>query len=104
MADARQQLVHFLEEKAFRPVLKADPSKYPPNQRDALKDMQSRTEKEMERFHNYKSADDVVINFKRDLNSHAARKVHQELKELGLPTLPDLREEFDKLAERLGHH
>lgn len=104
MADARQQLVDFLEQKAFRPVLQADASKFPENKRNALKDMQSRTTKEVQRFHNYGSADDVVVNFKRDLDSHAAKKVHRTLKELGLPTLPDVREDFEKLAQDLGHH
>jgi hypothetical protein len=104
MADAQRQLAHFLEEKAFRPVLEADASKFPENKRDQLRDMQSRTEKEIERFRAYKSADDVVANFKRDLHSHAAKKVHGELQALGLPTLPDVRDEFEKLAESLGHH
>ncbi|MDQ2762003.1 MAG: hypothetical protein M3Y22_00395 [Pseudomonadota bacterium] len=43
-----------------------------------------------------------VVNFKRDLSSTAAKKVHGELKELGLPTVNDVRDEFEKLAADLG--
>jgi hypothetical protein len=100
--DARQKLVHFLEEKAFRPVLRANPENLPPNQRDKLKDLQQRTEQEIERFHGYKSADDVVTNFRRDLSSEPAKKVHRELRQLGLPTIDDVREEFDRLAMQLS--
>ncbi len=101
--DAKQRLVHFLEEKAFRPVLRADPHKYPESRRDLLKDVQRRTETELERFHSYNSVDEVITNFRRDLNSSAAKKVHHELEQLGLPTLHDVRDDFEKLAQQLGH-
>jgi hypothetical protein len=39
--------------------------------------------------------------FEDDLNSEPAKKVHRKLGELGLPTLNDLRAEFEALAERL---
>jgi hypothetical protein len=44
----------------------------------------------------------VVVNFRRDLNSEPARRVHSELRSLGLPTLNDIREEFERRAEALG--
>ncbi|HYZ22317.1 MAG TPA: hypothetical protein VE690_09185 [Rhodopila sp.] len=102
-ADAKQKLLAFLEEKAFQPVMRADPARYPENKRDMLKDVQRRTETEIKRFHGYRSADDVVTNFRRDLDSAPAKKVHRELKDLGLPTINDIREEFEKLAQELGH-
>ena len=101
-SEARQRLVRFLEEKAFRPVLRADPADYPETQRDKLKDVQRRTEQEIERFRNYASAKEVVTNFRRDLNSEPAKKVHRALDDLGLPTLNDVQEEFEKLAQDLG--
>jgi hypothetical protein len=104
MTDAQRRRAHFLERKCIRPVLEADASKFPENKRDQLKDMQSRTEKEIERFRAYKSAEGVVANFKRDLHSQAAKEVHGELQAPGLPTLPDVRDEFEKLAKSLGHH
>ena len=102
-ADARQQLLDFLEKKAFQPVMRAKPEKYPENKRDKLEDVQRSTEKEIERFRGYRSADDLITNFKRDLESAPAKKVHRTLHELGLPTLPELREDFEALAEKLGH-
>ena len=98
----KQQLVRLLDEKAFRPVLRADPSDFPENKRDLLRDMQRRTETEIERFHHYGSAAEVLTNFKRDLDSAPAKKVHAALGELGLPTLNDVRSEFEKLADELG--
>jgi hypothetical protein len=101
-SDAKQKLVRFLEEQAFRPVLHAKPDRYPAGKRDHLKDAQRRTEAEIERFRRYGSAAEVVTNFKRDLTSDAARKVHRELADLGLPTLHDVRADFERLAEELG--
>ena len=101
-AEAKRKLVGFLEERAFRPVLRADPGKYAENQREKLKYVQRRTETEIERFHNYGSASEVVTNFRRDLNSEPAKKVHRDLSDLGLPTLNDVRLEFEKLADELG--
>ena len=100
--EAKQKLVRFLEEKAFRPVLRADPSAYPETKREKLRDVQRRTETEIERFRNYGSAKEVVVNFRRDLNSDPAKKVHRELSDLGLPTLNDVQGEFEKLAGDLG--
>ena len=43
-----------------------------------------------------------MVNFKRDLSSTPAKRVHAELKALDLPTLNDLREEFEQKARNLG--
>ena len=102
--DARRQLVDFLERKAFRPVMRADEADFPEGKRSRLKDLQESTRKEIERFHHHRSAEEVVTNFRRDLTSEPAKKVHRALKDLGLPTLDDVREEFEKLAERVGQH
>lgn len=103
-SEAKRKLVRFLEEMAFRPVLKADPSRYPANKRDTLRDVQRRTEQEIERFRNYRSAEEVVANFRRDLTSDAAKKVHRELEGLGLPTLHDVRADFENLASEFGRN
>ncbi len=50
----------------------------------------------------YKSAGKVVEMFKDDLDSPAAKKVHSELKSLGLPIPNDVKGEFEKLADQLG--
>ena len=101
--DARQQLLDFLEKRAFQPVMRADTRKYPENKRDKLQDVQRATQKEIERFRGYPSADDLITNFRRDLKFGAGKEVHRTLHELGLPTLPELRDDFEALAEKLGY-
>ncbi len=100
-SNAKDRLVHLLEQKAFQPVMHAKADRYPENKRDKLKDVQRRTQTEIDRFHGYGSAEEVVTNFKRDLHSEPAQKVHRALKDLGLPTIGDVREDFEKLAEEL---
>ena len=43
-----------------------------------------------------------MSHFKRDLSSAPAKKVHAELRSLGLPTLEDVREPFERKARELG--
>jgi len=68
-SDAKRQLVEFLIERAFDPVMKARPEGRSDAERKKLKDVQDATRAEIERFQRYGSAKDVVKNFKRDLNS-----------------------------------
>lgn len=102
MANAERELLDFLDRKAFDPVLRANPGKYSGNDRRKLEDVQRATRAEQERYRNYGSARKIVEMFKGDLNSEPAQKIHRELKALGLPTLNDLRGEFEKLAQDLG--
>ncbi|WEX09585.1 hypothetical protein [Chelativorans sp. AA-79] len=100
--NAKERLVGFLERKAFRPVLGADPDSFPQDKRNKLRDVQEATRAERERFHNYGSAKEVYEMFEDDLNSEPAQKIHRELRDLDLPTLNDCREDFEKLAEEVG--
>ncbi|HYZ63161.1 MAG TPA: hypothetical protein VE650_11965 [Acetobacteraceae bacterium] len=95
--DKKKELVDFLERKAFDPVLHAKNG-----DKATLEHVQQATRAEIERYRNYGSAEEVVTNFKRDLHSSAAKKVHAELKQLGLPTLNDIRDEFEAKARALG--
>lgn len=104
VADAKQQLVDFLIRRAFDPVLRAKSDGRSDSERRKLEHVQKATESEIERFRAYQSAQEVVTNFKRDLNSRAARKVHAELRALHLPTIEDIHEEFDAKARDLGVH
>lgn len=99
---AKDKLVDWLERRAFNPVLRADPKDYPEKEHDKLKQVQDKTRIELERFRGYGSAKEVLVNFKRDLGSTPARKVHRDLEELGLPTLNSLRGEFEELADSVG--
>lgn len=100
-ANAREQLVSLLERKAFNPVLQAKPDSYSDADREKLETVQDKTRTEVERFRNYGSAQEVVTNFKRDLHSEPAKRVHRQLEHLNLPTIHDVRDEFEELTERL---
>jgi hypothetical protein len=101
-SNPKQKLVAFLDRRAFRPVLRAKESDYSEKERDKLADVQHRTRTEIERFKHYGSAQEVVTNFKRDLRSKPAQRVHRDLAQLGLPTPKDVKEEFEKLVRELG--
>lgn len=100
-ADAKRQLVDFLIDRSFDPVMKATPDGRSEAEKRKLDHVQDATRSEIERYRGYDSARDVVVNFRRDLNSHAAEKVHAELRELDLPTINDVRDEFEAKARDL---
>lgn len=99
---AKEKLVDFLEEKAFRPILNADPEDFPESKRDKLKDVQRATESERDRFRGYDSAEEVYEMFRDDLTSDEADEVNRELRDLGLLTLHDVRGDFERLADEVG--
>lgn len=100
--DAKDHLVDYLKKRAFEPVLHARADGRPEGEKRRLADVQRRTREEIDRFEHYGSAHDVYVNFKRDLDSEPARKVHAELKSLGLPTLNDIAGDFEDEARKLG--
>lgn len=100
-ADARQILVEFLVRQAFEPVLRAKPDGRSQADQQRLAKVQQATVAEIERFEKYSSASEVLVNFRRDLSSAPAKKVHAELKSLGLPTINDLRGAFEEQARSL---
>ena len=95
---SKDELVNFLDHKVFDPILNASPDKYSGARRDDLSYVQDRTKSEKERYHNYGSADEVVRMYKDDLSSENAKSVNSKLKELGLPQLADVKDEFEKKA------
>jgi histidyl-tRNA synthetase len=100
--EKKEKLLEFLDKKAFDPVLKASDNKYKTEaQKNKLKDVQESTQSEKERFARYKSAKEVKDNYLSDLNSSAAQKIDKELKELNLPRLPEFKDEFLKMCEKL---
>ncbi|MFO1039640.1 MAG: hypothetical protein U1E45_22580 [Geminicoccaceae bacterium] len=101
-AGVRQRLVEYLVERAFQPVLQVDPERYPENQRAKLANLQRATENEIDRFQTYDTPEKVVAMFHDDITSGRAKEVHRQLHDLGLPTLDDVRGDFERLAERLG--
>lgn len=95
----KQQLLHFLDQRVFNPILKASPKNKENSDDKKLKDVQDKTRTERDRFHHYSSAREIVDNYKSDLHSKAAHRVNQELEALKLPTLPSVRDEFLRLAD-----
>jgi hypothetical protein len=94
----KQQLLHFLDQHVFNPILKASPKGDGAGDEQKLKDVQDRTRSERDRFHHYSSAREIVDNYKSDLHSKTAHRVNQELEALHLPTLPSVKDDFLKLA------
>jgi hypothetical protein len=99
----RERLVKFLDQKAFDPILSKSADKYRGHEKEIFEILKKSTESEKRRFHdNYHTAKDVRDNYLSDLNSRTAQKKNRELEELGLPRLPQFRDEFMDLCERLG--
>ena len=74
---AREKLLDLLDKKAFDPVLKASPDNYTKeSDKKKLQELQATTRSTQQSYHEkYKTAKDVLDNFRSDLNSHAAQKV-----------------------------
>jgi hypothetical protein len=68
-----------------------------------LGDVKRRTETQQRRYRDrYKTAEEVRTNFLRDRSSKLTQKVHAALRRLGLPALPDLKDEFRERCDDLG--
>ena len=101
--DKKKQLLDFIDKKAFDVVINADPHKYDKNDRKKLEDIRRKTKNEKEQFHNdYKNAKEVKEGFLSDVHSDAAQKVDKELRHLHLPTLPEIKDDFMKLCDKIG--
>jgi hypothetical protein len=95
---SKQGLLHFLDTRVFDPILHASSNGYSESDRGKLEDVQKKTRSEKERFRSYKSAEEIIANYKRDLHSTAAKHVNAELERLKLPTLPSVKDAFLKEA------
>ena len=98
----KHELVELLVRKALDPVLATKPDGLSGPDQERLAHVQRATRAEIERFRGYATAEEVVTNFKRDLTSVPAKKIHAELGHLHLPTLHDVRAEFEDRAAALG--
>jgi hypothetical protein len=101
--NAREKLLRFLDQRAFDPILRASPDRYSGNDKDKLEHVKDATERTKQRYHqDYTSAEEVCARFREDLSSSSAQRVQRELEELGLPTLHDIKDEFEALCRDLG--
>ena len=97
--DPKKQLVNFIDRKAFDKILHAHAKDG--KDADRLKELQEKTKKEQQKFHGYDSAKEVKENFLDNVRSKPAKKVDRELKDYDLPTLPELKDEFMELCDKL---
>jgi hypothetical protein len=98
--EARRQLLQFLDEHAFYPVLRM-PIEWA-DRREEFEDVRLRTERLQHRYHERcETAASVRGLFLLDLRDGSLR-ADRELDRLGLPTLARLRVAFLKLCDELG--
>lgn len=102
MGRAQHELAEFIIGKAFDPVMRAKSDGKTDADRRTLEHVKQATEAEIERYRNYGSAQEVATNFKRDLRSPAAKKMHARLRHLHLPTVEDIEDEVEQKAGELG--
>jgi len=102
--DTRDQLLEFLDQHVFDPILSHRRDDFPGEaERRKFDDVKRSTESEKRRFReNYGSAEEVRDNYLADLSSKTGKKKSRELERLGLPALPHVREKFLGLCARLG--
>lgn len=99
--DAKDELVQFIDKNAFDVTIKTSPDKFKGKDRESFEDIKRKTQNEKEKFHHYKTAEDVRKNFLQNVHYEPAHKLDKELKKLKLPTLPDLKNEFEQLCDKL---
>ena len=101
--ETKKKLLDFLDEKAFDPIINRDKGDYDSeDQKKKLEDVKRSTKSEKKRFHNYDSPEEVKENYLNDLNSEPAQKINAELKDLSLPRLPQFKDDFLQLCDKLG--
>ncbi|MDQ3937608.1 MAG: hypothetical protein M3253_02895, partial [Chloroflexota bacterium] len=67
--------------------------------RRKLEEVQEKTKSTRQRYQEERDAEGVRNRFKQDLSSDAAKKVHAELRSLDLPTLPDIKDELERIYQ-----
>ena len=99
---SKAELIRFLDSRVFNPILRAKKSDYKESQQGALADVQHATKSEKARFRSYRSAAEVRDNYLSDLHSKTAKRINKELARLELPRLPDVKDEFLRMADEKG--
>lgn len=100
--DVAHRLIDFLDEHAFGPVLAASPMRFPEEKRTELRAVQEQTRRERERFGDGASPEEIYRTYHAELEAPEARELHRRLRELDLPTLDDIRVDFEQMAGDLG--
>jgi len=90
---SKEQLLELIHRNVIGPILQARPIEYSKLDRDKLRKAQVEARRQMERYRGYSNADDLRRHFQNDLSSDAGKAAAQQLRELGLPTLEDIRDQ-----------
>ncbi|ELR70656.1 hypothetical protein C900_03637 [Fulvivirga imtechensis AK7] len=101
--EKRKKLIRFLDRKAFDPVLRKSENDFlNVHEREKFRRIKECTEREKQRFHNeFHTPVEVKQNYLSDLNSQAAKRVNRKLGDLNLPQLPEFKNEFLELCNKL---
>ena len=97
--DRKSDLVDFIVHRVFYPVLMAQ--RAGPN-KALIERLQDAARREIERFRNYGSVEEVLNGFQRDVSSPPAKDNYSDLRSLNLPVISDLHEDFERKARELG--
>jgi hypothetical protein len=101
--DVAHRLFDFLDQHAFAPVLNASAERYPEPRRAALlRSAQERVRRERERFERGASAGAIYRIYHEELAAPETVELHERLRQLDLPTLEDVRIDFEQMANDLG--
>jgi hypothetical protein len=98
----REELLEFIDKNAFDVILKTKTERFEGKDKENFEGILKKTENEKKKFHNdYKTPEEVKQNFLQNVRSEAAEKVNKDLEKFGLPTLPQLKDEFMELCKKL---
>jgi len=99
--DKRDELLNFIDKKAFNVILKTSPDKFKGKDKEDFDEILKKTKNEKKKFQGYKTAKEVKENFLSNTHSKPAQKLDKELEHLKLPTLPQIKDEFEELCKKL---
>lgn len=98
--DARHEMLALLDHRVFGPAINADPKRYPGDRQRELADVKKTAKETQESYHHYGSAEHIKSMFQDDLRSPYGKRQTDELHELGLPALSDVKDDFLDIAAR----
>ncbi len=96
--DVARRLFDYLDEHVFRPILAAGAEHRPEHERELLVQLQRETRHERERILHAPSATAVYRAFHAEIATPEAHQRYARLRELDLPTLEDVRLDFEQMA------
>ncbi len=99
---ARRQLVDFLIEKVYEPVMSARAYGRSPQDKQRLLDIQEATRAKIDALRATATAEAVVREVRRELAAPGAAGLQADLLALKLPSLAGVKDEFERKVRALG--